>query len=300
MDTLTNLFTGFILHCHARHLSPSTISDYSTTLNRFIEYAGPHTTLDHITTHTVQSFLASLPHSKKTILNYHTGLSAFWTFLVKYNYTDTHLLRAINRPKPEKRAIIPFTQAEIKALLYHLHPNHGGRSAETNRQLELRHRAMIFLLLDTGLRVTELISLNITHFSRANACILVFGKGDKERQLFMSPKTTLSLWQYLTVRTDPHPHQPLFITHTGNRLNRDNVRHTLSRIGDNAGVENVYPHRFRHTFAINYLRNGGDVYTLQNILGHATLDMVKTYLMLSQIDTAAAHRRASPVDHWDL
>ncbi len=79
---------------------------------------------------------------------------------------------------------------------------------------------------------------------------------------------------------------------------RDNLGNLLKRIGDRAGVSNIHPHRFRHTFAINYLRNGGNVFALQAMLGHTTLDMVKRYLQIMQIDLEREQQKASPVDNW--
>ena len=83
-------------------------------------------------------------------------------------------------------------------------------------------------------------------------------------------------------------------------MDRDRLYKSMLTIGRRAGVKGVTVHRFRHIFAINYLRNGGDPYTLQMMLGHASMEMVKNYLALAQADLDVMHRVASPVDNWRL
>ena len=93
---------------------------------------------------------------------------------------------------------------------------------------------------------------------------------------------------------------PAFATDKDRPLTRRRILAIINTISKRAGVTDANVHRFRHTFAINYLRNGGDIYTLQRILGHSTLDMVKRYLEIAQADLEKAHRKASPVSNWGL
>ena len=83
-------------------------------------------------------------------------------------------------------------------------------------------------------------------------------------------------------------------------MNKNALRLIMARLGKKSGVKNCHPHRFRHTFAITYLRSGGDLFTLQSLLGHSTLDMVQHYARIAEIDVEQAHRRASPADNWRL
>jgi integrase/recombinase XerD len=92
----------------------------------------------------------------------------------------------------------------------------------------------------------------------------------------------------------------LFVTRMGRPITRSRLLKILSAIGRRAGVMKVTVHRFRHTFAVNYLWNGGDAYSIQMMLGHSTMEMVKTYLALAQADLDANHLQASPVSNWRL
>lgn len=130
--------------------------------------------------------------------------------------------------------------------------------------------------------------------------IRLFGKGAKERSVRISPRTAKAIWKYLTIRSDARANDPLFATDRNTPINRHNLYGMLRSVGERAGVANVHPHRFRHTFSIQFLRNGGNIYTLQALLGHETLEMVQRYLKLSQLDLDADHRQASPVANWRL
>ena len=107
-------------------------------------------------------------------------------------------------------------------------------------------------------------------------------------------------FRYLATRQDERADEYLFLTANETPFVRDHLRKTLWRIGRRAGVPGAGVHRFRHTFAINYLRNGGDPYTLQIMLGHSTMEMVRRYLSIAQSDVDKNHKLASPVDNWRL
>jgi len=302
--TLSQIIDGYLLAANARRLSPHTIADYQTTFNKLTAFLQTDPLFNSIHKSDLERFLAAQPVSKKTLLNYHTGLSALWTWAYDEALATRHLPRSIERPRPEQRAIAPFTQADIKALLGALrysetYRNHGA-TASNALQNHDRNRAIILLLLDTGLRADELCSARIQDCNLKNQWLRVFCKGSKERIIPICARTAQTLWKYLASRPDARPEDPLFITLNDTPLDRHRLLKQLNLIGKRAGVSDTHPHRFRHTFAINFLRNGGDIYSLQMILGHSTLDMTKKYLQIAQADIHSAHRLASPVSNWRL
>ena len=319
--TLSQSIEGFLLEKQAQHLSPHTVADYTNAFRKLQAYLGTDVPFAGITAAQVKGFLGDLstpraPNgaakrpvkglSNKTILNIHTALSALWTWAVAEEIVGQHLLRQIPRPKPEKRAITPFSEEDIKTLLANsersrTYTRPGKRACDHAVATALRNRTIILLLLDTGVRASELCGLAIKDADLTNKRILVLGKGNKERALPISPRTAKTLWRYLTTeRKDEPVNAPLFLGSEGDPLNRDALLKLMIRLGAKAGVRDCHPHRFRHTFAVNFLRNGGNAFELQMALGHTTLQMVQTYLSLAQTDLDAAHRKASPVENWRL
>jgi len=207
------------------------------------------------------------------------------------------------RPKFKRPHVRPFTEDDIRKLIRHcdytVDKSHRGASApfRQRRPTAKRDKALILVLLDTGLRIGELLRLKIeeVNFEEGELLIAPFGTGRKTKPRLVVIGTTArrSLWLYVASLQHSRLSDRLF------PMTQNAVRLLLSRLGDRAGVNDVHPHRFRHSFAIHYLRNGGDIFTLQRLLGHSTLEMVNYYLDIAQSDIALAHRKASAIDRWN-
>ncbi len=280
----------FIEERIAMRYSPHTIRDYGVTFEKFLKCVGD-VNIEAISKQQIVQFMALQPKvSAKTLRNYHADLSALWQWLIHQGFCRDNPVRQIKAPVAEKKAIIPFAKTEISALL---------ESAAQSRY-PLRDRALIFTLLDTGMRATELCNLVIADLNWVTRHIHIIGKGRKERFVPISSATTEVIKEYLAIRKNTAQNAPLFSLKSEKSLDRNKLRKILAELGQRGGVSRVFPHRFRHTFAIQFLRNGGNIYSLQKILGHSTLDMVKRYLAISQHDMDQDHAIASPVKCWDL
>lgn len=209
----------------------------------------------------------------------------------------------LQRPKAVSPQIVPFTQDEVKKLLDHAYKSDvtksNGRTYKIKRPNADGDNAIIMILLDTGIRVGELNRLTVGDINLDNGEVHIRpyrnGYKSRPRTVYLGARSRQAIWRYIAkLQSQRDMSKTLF------DLRGSSIRHTLRRIGKNAGVTNVHPHRFRHTFAITYLRNHGDVFTLQRLLGHSTLDMTKKYLDIVRQDVQDAHRYASPVDNWRL
>jgi integrase/recombinase XerD len=245
--------------------------------------------------------------SEKSILNMHTNLSSLWSFAVKNGYAIDHIIRKVERPKVNPPVVETFTRENLEAMLKASGETRSWKNSTTKgtreRRTALRDRAIILILLDTGLRASELCNIRYRDINMTTNAIKVIGKGNKERIVYFARGTQRALKEYLMPRLpEMSPDDLVFVVESRGYtrpLTRDVLLQLINKLGKRAGVE-AYPHKFRHTFAINYLRNGGDIFTLQSLMGHSDLEMVRRYANVAQIDCEKTHRKASPVDNWRL
>ncbi len=332
--TLSQAFDGMVRSKIAEGVSVHTVRNYRTAFKKFQTYIASHPERSaaeskdppfaSITRGLLIEFFAWLREeyvsepdgvaprgriklSPKSVLNIHTELSALWTWAVQEGYVKENPLRTIALPDAQPPVVEPYTREQIEALVKACDRSHTWKTREltTNtRSTADRDHAIILTLLDTGLRASELCGIKFGDVNMTANSIKVLGKGQKERVVFFGKRAAKALWKYLTPRLkDNRPDDPVFVVGPDDDprpLTRDVLARLLARIGERAGVKGVHPHRFRHTFAITYLRNEGDLFTLQALLGHSDIEMVKRYARIAQTDCARAHQKASPVDNWRL
>lgn len=160
---------------------------------------------------------------------------------------------------------------------------------------------MCFFLLDTGVRASELLAMNVGDIDlESGVAVIHKGKGQKERPIFMGASTRKQLRYYFKERGRMRADEPLFATYDGRRMKQDGLVKTFGRLQRVSGVPTCRCHTFRRTFAITCLRNGMNVYVLAKPMGHADISVLRHYLALVEDDLKEAHDRYGAVDHFDF
>jgi site-specific recombinase XerD len=290
----SGLVNYFLIHCSARNLSPLTQKYYTGQLAHLIAAHGD-TPAEHLTVHDLRTLVASLREKRGWSIgqtnHFITSLKAFFNYLEREELTPTNPAARLERLKTEQHLPDVLTREELKSLLAVIPSGFIG----------LRNRTMIFALLDTGVRLRELMGLTLPDVDMKTLTLSVFGKGRKARQVPFSPTLARLLAKYLPQRARKAPaHEyALWISREGTPLNYYYLHNALQAYTTTAELPRpIYPHRFRHTFATEYLRNGGSPQMLQRILGHTSQAMTQRYIHLTDTDTAREHRTASPLENW--
>jgi len=176
---------------------------------------------------------------------------------------------------------------------------HIMSSFSKSNYLDARNQTIFMLLIDTGIRIGEAIGLKLDDLYLNDGYIKVFGKGQRERIVPIGNNVQKAIHRYL-FRYRPIPDNPdtnnVFLSMLRRQMSYNAMKLVFNRLAERAGIKRLHAHLCRHTFATKFLSNGGDIFTLQKILGHSTLEMVRRYSNLNSDYVRAQHQRFSPLD----
>lgn len=294
----------FLLHCRAKNLSKRTVPWYEEKLayfERFLQQHYPDVDLTALTPALIKDFICEQQRrdnekvkgrtlSSYTVAGIVRVLKVFFNFLNEEEYLETNPCGKIKVPKIQKKIIKPLSDGEIQKLLSACNPK---------TFVGFRNYLMLLLFLDAGIRLSELLYLKVGDVDWERYTLRILGKGNKEREVPFGVRVAKSFIKYLKWRGDVSGHDFVFVDTYGQKLKMRNIEKIVKVCGKKAAVENVHCHRFRHTFALNWVKHGGDIFSLQRILGHSTLDMVKNYVNLAGEDIVKKHRQFGWMDRMD-
>jgi len=215
----------------------------------------------------------------------HSSLRSFCKWLHSEGLTAQDTMSRVSQPKTPKEHKPNLSPQEITLII---------RAAREGRRTPLRDEAIVLFLLDTGARASEVVGLTESDFDWHTHTALLRGKGAKDRRVPFSALTAKALQRYaLKARTKQST--AFFQSEEGQFLTRWGLGQLCRRLGERSQIS-LNPHKFRHTFAITYLRAGGTVFALQKSLGHSSLDMSLRYSNMLTDDLVREHQEHSPVE----
>jgi len=313
---LDSLIDGYIITAQAENLSVNYIESVVRAVdyfNRFLLEQGFPNDLMDITPQMLELYFIYLKNkpcyaghpntpqqdrvlSGHSVNAYARGLQSFFVWAEREGFIEDNPIRKIRIPKAPKKLMPVFQEHQLRDLF---------AAVDTSTPTGFRNIAMMECLLDTGDRCGEMTTITLADLDLESRQIKIWGKGSKERFVPIGARLVKRLWKYIHVHR-PEPFFPrqdrLFLTRNGRPVTVDRVEAIIHYIGAKAGITGVRcsPHTFRHTFAVTFLRNGGDLFTLQRIMGHETLEILRQYVNLAMEDIGRVHRQCSPLDNLDL
>ena len=253
-----------------------------------------------VSTDSVRSYMAHLSdkqYSKSTIARKLATLRSFYKFLVRRNFIDSNPVASVKTPKQEKKLPKFLEYEEVQRLLM---------APPVNNWLGARDRAILEVLYCTGMRVSEIVALNMEDIDFLGEIIHIRGKGKKERIAPIGSSALQSIQHYIEFRNkrmandsnfDP---KVLFANKHGKRLSVRSVRRKMDKYLKEAGLDpDISPHTLRHSFATHMLNNGADLRSVQELLGHQSLSTTQIYTHLSTSKIKEVYDKSHPRDSMD-
>lgn len=269
----------FLSAKHVEGCSDRTISYYETTIEAMLEEI--KIPLRQMTTEVLRDYLANYQMKrncgKVTIDNIRRNLSSFFSWLEEEDYIIKSPIRRIHKVK---------TGTTVKETI-------SDENVELMRDNcdSLRDLAMIDLLFSTGMRVGELVNLDIEDINFKERECVVYGKGDKERKVYFDARTKLHIEKYLQERKDNNPALFVSLNNPHNRIKISGVEIRLRELGRRLDLNKIHPHKFRRTMATRAIDKGMPIEQVQHLLGHRQIDTTMRYAMVNQSNVKNSHRK---------
>lgn len=284
---------GFILDRKTMQVSKNTINFYQVEFRRFMAYCQQVgvDTLEVITADILRSYLIHLEETGRNPGGINAGYRAIKSLFIWYENEVEPVgwknpIRKIKTPRLDVQPLTPVGLDDVQRLI---------ETCNAPDILSQRDKAIFMFLLDTGVRAFELCAMELIDLDIvAGQAIIPRGKGGKPRMICFGKKTRKALRSYLRERRDDC--QAVWVTNNGTRLTYWGLNQLLRRRSVEAGIDKPGLHDFRRAFALNCLRGGMDVYSLQKLMGHADLQVLRRYLAQTNDDLKEAHAKAGPVD----
>ena len=296
----TTLIEGvrlFVFYKQAEGVMPRTLKDYDRVLGDVLSVLGEDIPLDALKPATVRAYVHGLLSRgwKPATVNVYVRVLRCWLrWLYHEGLLRENLAEHIKPLRVPKQYPHVLSELQVLALL---------KTAKSQARTWTGKRNLVIVLtfLDAMLRLKELIDLEFSDINlQARSIQVRHGKGDKERVVFMGRRLTRAMREWLMLRGRYHLPgcDNVFITRSGSPLDERGVEKVVQRLGREAGIEGVRcsPHTLRHTGATLFIRNGGDPFSLQRLLGHSDIQTTMIYVHIAGSALREAHARASPVD----
>ena len=316
-------FVGYLRF--ERNASPKTIQEYRRDVEQFTAFVTPPgeqppeiSSIDHRIIREYVGMMYERGYEKSSVARQLASLRTFFKYCVREKYTTQNPARLVKTPKLPKRVPRVLTAEELSNFLDTLGESAakqgqrkrpaGARSQQRAKIVLKRDRAMLELLYASGLRVSELVGLNLGDVDRDGQMLRVLGKGRKERVVPYGGKAQTALEAYWPVREEmlakarlkPDPRvkidpEAVFLNQFGGRLTTRTVRVVVKKYGRLANVNwNLYPHALRHAFATHLLADGADLRAIQELLGHVSLSTTQRYTQASVRQLMEVYDKAHP------
>jgi integrase/recombinase XerC len=297
MSELRQQIDAYLADLVLENASQHTLRSYGDDLEQFLEYfSPPDTEPPHprdIDALAIREWLGSLYDRKLNVVSIRRKLAAvrsLFKFMARSGTISINTARLVRTPKAPKSVPAVMTAEQTNALV------EGVKADKLERPFPERDLVIFELLYGCGIRISELVGLNLEDIDFTQRWMRVRGKGRKEREVPFGAKAAHALERYLAKRTAGRPEErALVLNHYGRRLTDRGARAIVKLYATVlAGDSSVHPHSLRHAFATHLLADGADLRAIQELLGHSCLSTTQKYTQLSLTDLMAVYDRAHP------